>query len=177
MKKISRWLSRRNAHVSHNQGKITPSIAPSRACASFESKIFHCLWSLTNHSAWFVTSFCNEITVFCSVKKNALNQSDWKNFLMYIINWKTHQNWFGWLPINSKWRHFINIHVKNWTIIPLHNICGVELYSQKKETGVVGTIKFIFLESWHSYSIYNLLPNIGSFLPCKWSHWRLKWKE
>ena len=34
--KISRRLSRRNARVSHNQGKI----APSRACAWFESKRF-----------------------------------------------------------------------------------------------------------------------------------------
>ena len=31
--KVSRWLSRRNARVSRTQGKITPSIAPSGACA------------------------------------------------------------------------------------------------------------------------------------------------
>ena len=38
--KISRWLSRRNARVSRNKGKIAPSIAPSRACAWFENKRF-----------------------------------------------------------------------------------------------------------------------------------------
>ena len=38
--KISRWLSRRNARVSRNQGKIAPSIAPSKACAWFENKRF-----------------------------------------------------------------------------------------------------------------------------------------
>ena len=119
----------------------------------------------------------NQGKITPSKKGTALNQSEWRNFFMYIINWKTDQNWFGWWPINSKWRHFINIHVKNWTIIPLHNIFDVELYSQRKETWIVGTIKSIFLESWHSYSIYNLLPNIGSSFPCKWSHWRLKWKE
>ena len=39
-----RWLSRRNARVSHNQGKI----APSRACAWFENKIFD--WSSVSFS-------------------------------------------------------------------------------------------------------------------------------
>ena len=46
------------------------------------------LWSLTNQNVWFVSSFCTELTLFCTVfKKNctALNQSEWKNFFMYII--------------------------------------------------------------------------------------------
>ena len=33
------------------------------------------LWSLTNPNAWFVTSFCTELTLFCTVvkkKKTAL---------------------------------------------------------------------------------------------------------
>ena len=38
--KISRWLCRRKARVSRDQGKITPSIAPSSACDWFESKRF-----------------------------------------------------------------------------------------------------------------------------------------
>jgi len=38
--KIPRWLSRRNARVSPNQGKI----APSRACAWFENKRFDWVW-------------------------------------------------------------------------------------------------------------------------------------
>jgi len=40
LEKISRCLSRRNARLSRNQGKIAPSIAPSRAYAWFESKRF-----------------------------------------------------------------------------------------------------------------------------------------
>ena len=46
------------------------------------------LWSLTNQNAWFVSSFCTELTLFCTVfEKNctALNQSKWRNFFMYII--------------------------------------------------------------------------------------------
>ena len=47
------------------------------------------LLSLTNQNAWFVSSFCIELTLFCTVlkKKNctALNQSEWRNFFMYII--------------------------------------------------------------------------------------------
>ena len=69
--KISRWLSRSNARVSRNQGKIAPSIAPSRGCAWFENKRFDwpsvSFWSLTNQNAWFVSSFCTELTLFCTV--------------------------------------------------------------------------------------------------------------
>ena len=46
------------------------------------------LWSLNNQSAWFLSSFCTELTLFCTVlKKNcsALNQSEWRIFFMYII--------------------------------------------------------------------------------------------
>ena len=72
--KISRWLSRRNARVSRNKGKI----APSRACPWFENTRFDCmaisefLWSLTNQNAWFVSSFCTELTLFCTVFKKKL---------------------------------------------------------------------------------------------------------
>ena len=41
--------------------------------------------SLTNQNAWFVTSFCTELTFFCT----ALNQSEWINFVMYIIRCET----------------------------------------------------------------------------------------
>ena len=48
------------------------------------------LWSLTNQNAWFVSSFCTEFeTLFYTVKKincTALNQSEWRNFFMYIIS-------------------------------------------------------------------------------------------
>ena len=37
------------------------------------SAICEFLWSLTNQNAWFVTSFCTELTLFCTVfKKTAL---------------------------------------------------------------------------------------------------------
>ena len=47
------------------------------------------LWSFTNQNAWFVSSFCTELTLFCTAfEKNcaALNQSKWRNFFKYIIN-------------------------------------------------------------------------------------------
>ena len=36
--------------------------------------IYAFLWSLTNQNGWFVTSFCTELTLFCTVykKKSAL---------------------------------------------------------------------------------------------------------
>ena len=46
------------------------------------------LWSLVNHNAWSISSFCTELTLFCTVKKKnctALNQSEWRNFFMIII--------------------------------------------------------------------------------------------
>ena len=42
-----------------------------------------------NQNAWFVSSFCAELILFCTVfEKNcaALNQSKWRNFFMYIIS-------------------------------------------------------------------------------------------
>ena len=54
--------------------------------------IFDFLWSLTNQNAWFVSSFCAELTLFCTVfKRNcpALNQSEWRKFFMYIIMYET----------------------------------------------------------------------------------------
>ena len=52
------------------------------------SAICKFLWSLTNQNAWFVSSFCTELTLFCTLfERNctALNQSKWRNFFMYII--------------------------------------------------------------------------------------------
>ena len=50
------------------------------------------LWvSLINQNAWFVSSFCTELTLFCAVlAKNctALNQLEWRNFFRYIIRLK-----------------------------------------------------------------------------------------
>jgi len=43
-------------------------------------------------NAWFVSSFCPELTLFCTAyKKNftALNQSEWRKFFMYIITKET----------------------------------------------------------------------------------------
>ena len=56
------------------------------------------LWSLTNQNAWFVSSFCIELTLFCTVlKKNctALNQSEWRNFL-YLLNCLPHDAAISW---------------------------------------------------------------------------------
>ena len=53
------------------------------------SAICKFLWSLTNQNAWFFSSFCTELTLFCTVfEKNctALNQSKWRIFFMYIIS-------------------------------------------------------------------------------------------
>ena len=50
------------------------------------------LWSLTNQNAWFLSSFCTELTLlhFFSKKKcTVLNQSEWENFFMYIIRYQT----------------------------------------------------------------------------------------
>ena len=78
-KKNSRWLSRRNARVSRNQGKIARWIAPSRACAWFENKRFD--WPSVSFSfATFLSinltsSFCTQfqlsalISSFCTQKK------------------------------------------------------------------------------------------------------------
>ena len=90
---ISRWLSRRNPRVSHNEGKIRPS----RVCAWFESKRFDWL-SLSFFDHWpirmlgficFLILYWINSFLHC-FKKNctALNQSEWRNFFMYIINWK-----------------------------------------------------------------------------------------
>ena len=49
------------------------------------------LWSLTNQNAWFVSSFRTELTLFCTVLKEnctALNQSEWRNFFMYIMKFE-----------------------------------------------------------------------------------------
>ena len=55
------------------------------------------LWSLTNQNAWFVSSFCTEFPLFCTVfEKNctALNQSEWRNFFMIIIS-QEKGSWFS----------------------------------------------------------------------------------
>ena len=77
--KISRWLSRRNARISHNQGKIVPSIAPSRACSWFASKRFD--WSSVSFFDPWRIRMLGLLTLFC----NALNQSEWRNFFLHII--------------------------------------------------------------------------------------------
>ena len=49
------------------------------------------LWSLTNQNAWFVSSSCTELTLFCTVfEKNctALNQSEWRNFSCILLGGK-----------------------------------------------------------------------------------------
>ena len=54
------------------------------------------LWSLTNQNAWFVSSFCTELTLSSTVfEKNctALNQSKWGNFFMYIISSQMMPSW------------------------------------------------------------------------------------
>ena len=54
--------------------------------------IYEFLWLLTNQNAWFVSSFCTELTLFCTVfEKNcsALNQLEWGNFFMYISSIQT----------------------------------------------------------------------------------------
>ena len=81
-KKNSKWLGRSNARVSRNHSKIAPSRA--RICLA----ISEFLCSLTNPNAWFVSSFCNELPLFCSVSPEnciSLSQSEWRNFPMYII--------------------------------------------------------------------------------------------
>ena len=79
--KISRWLSRRNARVSRNQGKFAPSIAPSRACTWFENKRFD--WPsvsfsfatflsinlISNFSTQFQLQLSALISSFCTKKK------------------------------------------------------------------------------------------------------------
>ena len=103
--KISRWLSRRDACVSRNQGKI----APSRACTWFENKRFD--WpSVSFPFATFlsinlISSFCSQfqlsalISSFCTqefqgfalfgINWHALSQSAWRNFFMYVITPET----------------------------------------------------------------------------------------
>ena len=44
------------------------------------------LWSLTNQNAWFVSSFCTELTHFCTVfKKKKSKEEKMEKFFMYII--------------------------------------------------------------------------------------------
>ena len=57
------------------------------------------LWLLTNQNVWFVTFFCTELTLSCTeltlfcteLPENCiyLNQSELRNFSMYIINRET----------------------------------------------------------------------------------------
>ena len=56
-----------------------------RTCITQSGKNYAINWN-----AWFVTSFCTELTlVHCFWKKKnctALDQSEWRNFFMYIMN-------------------------------------------------------------------------------------------
>ena len=52
------------------------------------------LCSLTYQNAWFVTSFCSKLPLFCIVLTEnciSLNQSQWRNFFMYIISYVKHR--------------------------------------------------------------------------------------
>ena len=91
--KISRLLSRRNARIPRNQGKLRHQLRhPGHALDLKTKDLIGHLWvSLINQNAWFVSSFCTELTLFCAVlAKNctALNQLEWRNFFMYIIRLK-----------------------------------------------------------------------------------------
>ena len=49
------------------------------------------LWSLTNQNAWFVTSFCSELTIFCTVLKKectALNNQNGEIFACILLDTK-----------------------------------------------------------------------------------------
>ena len=65
------------------------------------------LWSLTNQNAWFFTSFCTELTIFCTLftRKNCttLNPSEWRNFFMYIIGYQSSWKSRVKLPPNAIW--------------------------------------------------------------------------
>ena len=84
-----------HAYHKYQSGKncaINCAIQGNGSCMIWKQKIWlaicEFLWSLTNQNAWFVSSFCTELTLFCTVlKKNctAFNQSEWRNFFMYII--------------------------------------------------------------------------------------------
>ena len=77
--KISRWLSRRKRTRITQSGKncaINCAIQGVRLIWKQKIWLAICefLWSLTNQNAWFVSSFCTELTLFCTVfkKKTAL---------------------------------------------------------------------------------------------------------
>lgn len=78
--------------------------------------------------------------------------------------------------------------IKNWMVIPLDNIFGVGLYSQKKEICIACTIKFILLKSKYSFSAYNQSSEVNSIrnalfwdevylgkngICCSWMKWKL----
>ena len=52
------------------------------------------LWSLTNQNAWFVTSFNNELTLFCTVKKKTLLLTNQNGDIFSLI--LLDQKNFGW---------------------------------------------------------------------------------
>ena len=96
------------------------------------------LWSLTNQNAWFVSSFCTELTIFCTVfEKNctALNQSKWRNFFMYTIRSEIlcvkSQLWFqikiAWPDLKVSF--YIVMKMYNLT---LHNIKSSHCFSQRR---------------------------------------------
>ena len=115
--KILRCLSRRNADVSHNQGKIAPSIVPSRVCAWFENKRFDWLsvsfvahWPIRmlgllplfspfcTCQSFLISTFCTnfvflQVFALFGINWHALSQSAWWNFCMYIIRYET--SWWG----------------------------------------------------------------------------------
>ena len=91
--KIWRWLSRTNSRVSRNQEKTYAiNFAIQGIGLIWKQKVWlaicEFLWSLTNQNTWFVTSFCPELTLFCTVFKTnctTLNSQDGYFFFIYVI--------------------------------------------------------------------------------------------
>ena len=63
--------------IMQSEQNCTISCAIQGVCLIWKQKIWlafcEFLWSLTNQNTWFVSSFCTELTLFCTVlKKTAL---------------------------------------------------------------------------------------------------------
>ena len=92
------------------------------------------LWSLTNQNACFVSSFCTELTLFCTVfQKNctALNQSEWRNFFMFSIRGK-----------NIPWNHYNNNNQSCHNVL-VENIFICNLFIHKPYESIT-TMQLIF---------------------------------
>ena len=148
----TRWLSRRNARVSRNHGKI----ASSRARAWFESKRFN--WSLpnpfvhlANHNTEFrcvictILHFCTGITHFALVLHilhSFLSQSELSNFLI--------GNTFLWL--------------RTYSACVYSCVGGEKLTSRlrRRFSGCVDLISFLDVKKgapMSKYGVHNLLES------------------